>query len=57
MVIRGTKKGTDDDRKYFVRLVMKNKQDLTFGQTMVQSKIEEKVYIRVITVFDLLGND
>ena len=49
MVLKGRVEGADDFRKYFIRLNLKNKDNLEFAHTWKKDLIQEK-YSRILVL-------
>jgi hypothetical protein len=45
MILKGKKKGADDNRKYFIRITFKNNASIEFGSTWSEFKIKEKYQV------------
>ena len=49
MVLKGRKEGSYDYRKYFIRLLLKNKKNIEFGYTWKNDIIKDK-YSKIIAL-------
>ena len=50
IVMKGNKKGANDNRKYFIRFCLNNNNDFEFGDTLNEYKIKEKYQISLAMI-------